>query len=395
MPTPSTATPSAPADLHHQHRQRDRDTDAGVITESRNEFSGSPYSSVLPRKLERLGEVHADHVERCLAAARRDDVETVATTRRRRARVRARCDAERRFVEPHTGGSRPRPRRRSAAWRSSPPNLARTLRIHGGACSLVGTRECRPARHRVAAPAHARTTAHADAPAHRRRSRRGVGTARRSPRSSSERDGLAQSSVYRNLVVLEEAGVVHRMMTRDEFARYELAEDLTEHHHHLVCSNCGRVDDLPATPAVEKSVASAVDQAARKAGFRTQHHRLDLIGLCRELLVSGDALRGKVAVVAGATARRRPRDRRRARRGGRDRHLHRPQQPHRSASPTTTAPRRSRRPPSSCTALGGTGIAVVVDHLDSGQVARPRRAHPARPRPHRRARQRHLGRRRC
>src|SRR5262245_10049275 len=100
------------------------------------------------------------------------------------------------------------------------------------------------------------------------------------PEILAARDGLAQSSVYRNLVVLEEAGVVHRMMTRDEFARYELAEDLTEHHHHLVCSNCGRVEDLPATPAVEKSVASAVDQAARKAGFRTQHHRLDLIGLC-------------------------------------------------------------------------------------------------------------------
>ena len=32
-------------------------------------------------------------------------------------------------------------------------------------------------------------------------------------------DGLAQSSVYRNLVVLEAVGVVHRMMTRDDFAR--------------------------------------------------------------------------------------------------------------------------------------------------------------------------------
>ena len=40
------------------------------------------------------------------------------------------------------------------------------------------------------------------------------------------------------------------------------------------------LEDLPATPAVEKSVAAAVDQAARKAGFRTQHHRLDLVGLC-------------------------------------------------------------------------------------------------------------------
>ena len=93
-------------------------------------------------------------------------------------------------------------------------------------------------------------------------------------------DGLAQSSVYRNLSVLEDAGVVHRMQTRDDFAYYELAEDLTGHHHHLVCSNCGRVEDLPATPAVERSVAAAVDQAARKAGFTTQHHRLDLVGLC-------------------------------------------------------------------------------------------------------------------
>jgi len=95
-------------------------------------------------------------------------------------------------------------------------------------------------------------------------------------------DGLAQSSVYRNLVVLEQAGVVHRVVTRDDFARYELAEDLTGHHHHLVCSNCGRVEDLPATPAVERSVAAAIDEAARAAGFRTQHHRLDLVGLCSQ-----------------------------------------------------------------------------------------------------------------
>ena len=93
---------------------------------------------------------------------------------------------------------------------------------------------------------------------------------------------LAQSSAYRNLVVLEQAHVVHRLVTHADFARYELAEGLTGHHHHLVCSNCGRVEDLPATAAVEKSVAAAVDQAARKAGFRTQHHRLDLIGLCAD-----------------------------------------------------------------------------------------------------------------
>ncbi|MEJ7583892.1 MAG: transcriptional repressor, partial [Acidimicrobiales bacterium] len=49
--------------------------------------------------------------------------------------------------------------------------------------------------------------------------------------------GLAQSSVYRNLTVLEAAKVVHRIISSDEFARFELAEDLTDHHHHhLICS---------------------------------------------------------------------------------------------------------------------------------------------------------------
>jgi Fe2+ or Zn2+ uptake regulation protein len=93
---------------------------------------------------------------------------------------------------------------------------------------------------------------------------------------------LAQSSVYRNLVVLEQARVVHRLVTHTDFARYELAEDLTGHHHHLVCSACGRVEDLPATAAVEHSVAIAIDEAARHAGFRTEHHRLDLVGLCSD-----------------------------------------------------------------------------------------------------------------
>ena len=93
---------------------------------------------------------------------------------------------------------------------------------------------------------------------------------------------LAQSSVYRNLVVLEEAGLVRRVVTDGEFARYELAEDLTEHHHHLVCMDCGRIEDVPADAHLERSLADATEAIARTTGFRTQHHRIDLVGLCRE-----------------------------------------------------------------------------------------------------------------
>ena len=91
---------------------------------------------------------------------------------------------------------------------------------------------------------------------------------------------LAQSSVYRNLSVLEEAAVVVRIVTSDDFARYELAEDLTEHHHHLICATCGDVADFSLAPAVEADLDGALRRAARRARFAVDHHRLDLVGVC-------------------------------------------------------------------------------------------------------------------
>lgn len=91
---------------------------------------------------------------------------------------------------------------------------------------------------------------------------------------------LATSSAYRNLSVLAEVGVVHRIVTNRDHARYELADDLTEHHHHLICSQCGSVEDVPASSRLEQSVQSAADEIERRTGFRTQHHRVDLVGRC-------------------------------------------------------------------------------------------------------------------
>jgi Fe2+ or Zn2+ uptake regulation protein len=102
------------------------------------------------------------------------------------------------------------------------------------------------------------------------------------PEIVAARPSLALSTVYRNLAVLEAAGVVHRVVTRGDFAYYELVEDLTEHHHHMVCMSCGLVEDVPASPTIERSVDAAVRQIARRTGFRTERHRLDLVGLCRQ-----------------------------------------------------------------------------------------------------------------
>jgi Fe2+ or Zn2+ uptake regulation protein len=94
--------------------------------------------------------------------------------------------------------------------------------------------------------------------------------------------GLKQSSVYRNLADLEQAGVVRRVMTDEEFGRYELAEDLGGHHHHLICSRCGRVRDVEVPGDLEATLDRALDRLARKAGFASVSHRLDLIGLCQD-----------------------------------------------------------------------------------------------------------------
>ena len=92
--------------------------------------------------------------------------------------------------------------------------------------------------------------------------------------------GLAQSSVYRNLSLLERAAVVARVVTTDEWARYELSEELTGHHHHLMCSKCGAVNDVRVPDDVEADLDRALEILAERAGFALQHHRLDLIGVC-------------------------------------------------------------------------------------------------------------------
>jgi Fur family transcriptional regulator, ferric uptake regulator len=94
------------------------------------------------------------------------------------------------------------------------------------------------------------------------------------------RRGLAQSSVYRNLAALEVAGVVRRVKTGEEFAKYELSEELTGHHHHLICATCGRTEDVTLPPDLEHRLDTVLDRVARGADFADVVHRVDVLGTC-------------------------------------------------------------------------------------------------------------------
>lgn len=84
--------------------------------------------------------------------------------------------------------------------------------------------------------------------------------------------GLA--TVYRVLGQLEQAGIVARRNFDPGPAVYEIDEG--EHHDHLVCVHCGRVDEFEdlAIEARQQTVAEA-------RGFRLTDHRLALYGRCR------------------------------------------------------------------------------------------------------------------
>ena len=95
--------------------------------------------------------------------------------------------------------------------------------------------------------------------------------------------GLAQSSVYRNLAILEEVGAVVRIVTHDDHARFELAERLTDHHHHhLICTICGSVSDFDLTADTEGALNMAFAKVSRSAKFTIDSHRLDLLGSCAD-----------------------------------------------------------------------------------------------------------------
>jgi Fe2+ or Zn2+ uptake regulation protein len=94
--------------------------------------------------------------------------------------------------------------------------------------------------------------------------------------------GLALSSAYRNLSLMEEAGVVRRLVHGGDHARYELAEELTEHHHHLICESCGSVSDVVFDAQIEAALEVALVRLGRAAGFVARGHTIDVYGVCAD-----------------------------------------------------------------------------------------------------------------
>jgi Fur family ferric uptake transcriptional regulator len=89
------------------------------------------------------------------------------------------------------------------------------------------------------------------------------------------RPGVGIASVYRALQTLTELGLVHRIDLRSGGARYEPAEPSGDHHHHLVCGDCGKVEAF-----TDDQLERAIQGVSRAAAFRIDEHEVVLRGRC-------------------------------------------------------------------------------------------------------------------
>jgi Fur family ferric uptake transcriptional regulator len=95
----------------------------------------------------------------------------------------------------------------------------------------------------------------------------------------------SQSSLYRNLVVLEGVGVVSRVAGFGDHDRFELSEALSgQHHHHLTCTSCGLVLDIPADAAVERAIGAEARRLAGDLEVEITGHSVDVYGQCADCM---------------------------------------------------------------------------------------------------------------
>ncbi len=91
----------------------------------------------------------------------------------------------------------------------------------------------------------------------------------------AERHDIGLATVYRVLTQFEQAGMLKRSNFESGKAVFELNEG--QHHDHLVCMTCGRVEEF-----FDSDIEKRQHRIAKDHGFTLQEHALSLYGVCNK-----------------------------------------------------------------------------------------------------------------
>jgi Fur family ferric uptake transcriptional regulator len=91
--------------------------------------------------------------------------------------------------------------------------------------------------------------------------------------------GVGRATVFRTLKLLADEGVVCRVLLDDGRLHYRLSR--SAHHHHLVCTQCGAIEDFTTC-----DVSDVINQLSRRTGYQIESHWLELYGRCESCLAA-------------------------------------------------------------------------------------------------------------
>lgn len=84
-----------------------------------------------------------------------------------------------------------------------------------------------------------------------------------------------QSTIYRNIELFERLGIVTRLRL-GWHTKIELSDKFQNHHHHITCKKCGKVQDIPEEPTLETTIL----KIAQSYNFRMTDHHIEIKGTC-------------------------------------------------------------------------------------------------------------------
>jgi len=85
---------------------------------------------------------------------------------------------------------------------------------------------------------------------------------------------LGIATVYRTLTLLEESGIVSSISFGVQGKKYEFG--LTEHHDHLVCMECGKIEEF-----IDDTIEKRQEEIAKKHNFEMRDHIMKIVGICQ------------------------------------------------------------------------------------------------------------------
>ena len=95
---------------------------------------------------------------------------------------------------------------------------------------------------------------------------------------------IGLTTVYRTLELIEQMGIIRKLVFGDGWSRYEISDGPHwRYHHHLFCMKCGKVMDYTDFVTEQQRLLKKIGEVlSKKYKFRISRHQLHFYGLCQK-----------------------------------------------------------------------------------------------------------------